>query len=93
MTCPKCGNLQCYICSKSCDYAHFNDVARGGKAGNCPLFDHGGTEVRHYEEVAKAEAAARDKVLKEDKEVDAAFLEFRTSESVRKDEERRKTKG
>lgn len=50
MICTKCSNIQCYICSKSCDYQHFNDSSRGGKAGNCPLFDgDNGVEQRHEE--------------------------------------------
>lgn len=93
MTCPTCRNLQCYICSKSCDYSHFNDPKRGGKVGNCPLFDQDGIEIRHSEEVKKAESAARSKVLQENGGIDAALLEFRTSEQVQKDEERRKNKG
>ncbi|ENH69046.1 hypothetical protein FOC1_g10010221 [Fusarium oxysporum f. sp. cubense race 1] len=30
MTCTRkgCGNVQCYVCSKSCDYDHFNDERR-----------------------------------------------------------------
>lgn len=47
MTCSKCKNVQCYICSKSCSYDHFNDTTRGGKVGNCPLFES--TEARHDE--------------------------------------------
>lgn len=36
MTCTRngCMNIQCYVCAKSCGYDHFNDVGRGGKAGN-----------------------------------------------------------
>lgn len=36
MTCTRngCMNIQCYVCSKSCGYDHFNDPGRGGKAGN-----------------------------------------------------------
>lgn len=48
MTCTKCRNVQCYVCSESCSYQHFDDSRRGGKVGNCPLFDDVG--VRHYEE-------------------------------------------
>ena len=35
-----CGNIQCYVCSKSCDYAHFNDKSRGGRDGQCPSVFH-----------------------------------------------------
>jgi len=36
MTCTRngCFNIQCYVCSKSCTYDHFNDPGRGGKLGN-----------------------------------------------------------
>ena len=36
MTCTRngCFNIQCYVCSKSCSYDHFNDPGRGGKPGN-----------------------------------------------------------
>ncbi|CAI0652538.1 unnamed protein product [Colletotrichum noveboracense] len=63
MTCTRlgCRNVQCYVCSKSCDYSHFDDSSRGGKKGNCPLFEK--TEVRHEKEVRKAEEDARQKVL------------------------------
>lgn len=93
MTCPTCSNLQCYVCSKSCTYTHFNDPARGGKKGNCPLFDEEGTEARHSKEVKKAESVARSRVLQENAELDAALLEFKTSKKVRADEERRKNQG
>ncbi|OHF00534.1 ubiquitin-conjugating enzyme [Colletotrichum orchidophilum] len=63
MTCTKqgCRNIQCYVCSKSCDYDHFDDRTRGGKQGNCPLFDD--VNVRHNEEVQNAEAKARQEIL------------------------------
>jgi TRIAD3 protein (E3 ubiquitin-protein ligase RNF216) len=49
MTCPKCGNTQCYVCGKDVrGYNHFD--------GGCPLQDNGG--VRHIEDVQKAEARA-----------------------------------
>lgn len=85
--------MQCYICSQSCDYAHFNDPNRGGKVGNCPLFDEDGTDALHLEQVKTAETAARSKVIQEDGEIDTALLDFRLSETVQKDEERLKVKG
>lgn len=62
MTCTRngCYNIQCYVCSKSCSYDHFNDSSRGGKPGNCPLFES--VEERHEDEVKKAEKNAMDKV-------------------------------
>lgn len=90
MTCtrPGCYNVQCYVCSKSCDYSHFDDSSRGGKKGNCPLFDN--VEERHGEEVQAAEANARKQVAQENPDIDAEALQFNFSEDVKKDEERRK---
>lgn len=90
MTCtrPGCRNVQCYVCSKSCDYTHFDDSSRGGKKGNCPLFDS--VEQRHEAEVRAAEEKARKQVEEENPGVDAKMLGFSFSEGVKKDEERRK---
>ncbi|KAK3307301.1 uncharacterized protein B0T15DRAFT_395501, partial [Chaetomium strumarium] len=86
---PGCGNMQCYVCSQSCrDYSHFNDPTRGGKSGNCPLFDN--VEQRHQTEVQAAEERARRQVVEENPEVEAELLEIRFSESVKKDDEKRK---
>jgi len=82
-----CHNVQCYVCHKSCDYAHFNDLARGGKDGNCPLFDS--VEDRHADEVRSAEARARKAVVEQNPEVDAELLEIKTSDRVKRDEEKR----
>lgn len=62
MTCTRngCYNIQCYVCSKSCQYDHFDDTRRGGKSGNCPLFEN--VEDRHNSEVEKAEKEALAKV-------------------------------
>lgn len=90
MTCTKCGNIQCYVCSRSCDYSHFNDTRRGGKAGNCDLFDkEGGVEARHQAEVSAAEEEARKKVQEEHKDLDPALLKFNESEKIKQDEARR----
>ncbi|POS78104.1 hypothetical protein DHEL01_v203504 [Diaporthe helianthi] len=90
MTCTKCRNIQCYVCSKSCDYSHFNDASRGGKTGNCPLFDDGhGVEKRHRDEVRAAEEQARKKALELHPEVRADLLEFQLSDKVKKDEEQK----
>ncbi|KAK1988823.1 hypothetical protein LZ30DRAFT_697700 [Colletotrichum cereale] len=76
MTCTaaNCRNIQCYVCSKSCDYSHFNDVNRGGRVGNCPLFDD--VDVRHEAEVKAAEDKARQKMLKSNSRVDIDLLKF-----------------
>ncbi|KAF5872764.1 putative ring finger protein [Botrytis fragariae] len=90
MTCTRngCYNVQCYVCSKSCNYDHFNDVRRGGKEGNCPLFES--VEERHNDEVKKAEKEALDKVRAEHPEYSEEDLRIKMSENVTKDDERRK---
>ncbi|KAF4981330.1 hypothetical protein FZEAL_2863 [Fusarium zealandicum] len=90
MTCTRrgCGNIQCYVCSKSCAYSHFNDVSRGGKKGNCPLFDC--VEDRHETDIKKAEEAARKKVLEEHPELDPELLKFAMSNEVSNDDALRK---
>ncbi len=90
MTCtrPGCGNIQCYVCHKSCDYNHFNDEARGGKKGNCPLFDD--TAERHDNEVRAAQRSAQDMVAEKHPDVDVRLLEIRLSDKVKLDDQRRK---
>ena len=88
MTCSRCHNIQCYVCHKSCDYAHFNDATRGGKTGNCPLFES--AEQRHEDEVRIAEEAARHQVAQQNPEIDADLLVISVSEKVKADEQRRK---
>lgn len=90
MTCTRsgCRNVQCYVCSKSCDYSHFDDSTRGGKKGNCPLFDS--VEERHRNEVHAAEEEARKKVTDENPGVDAELLKIDFSEKVKQDDDRRK---
>ncbi|KAF5647321.1 RING finger (TRIAD) [Fusarium sp. NRRL 52700] len=94
MTCTRkgCGNVQCYVCSKSCDYNHFNDESRGGKQGNCPLFES--AEERHESEVNAAEKAAKQKVLEENPELASApeLLNFNMSEKVKTDDMQRKSR-
>ncbi|WDK16935.1 RING finger protein [Colletotrichum graminicola] len=75
-TAANCRNIQCYVCSKSCDYSHFDDKSRGGKVGNCPLFDVADVRVRHESEVKAAEDKARKKVLESNHRVDRDFLKF-----------------
>lgn len=90
MTCTRngCRNVQCYVCGKSCEYNHFNDLSRGGKAGNCPLWDS--AEQRHEAEVKQAEEEARNKVLEENPDVDAEVFKIKVSDKVKEDEDRRK---
>jgi TRIAD3 protein (E3 ubiquitin-protein ligase RNF216) len=89
MNCP-CGNIQCYVCSKSCQYNHFDDERRGGKSGNCPLFDD--VQVRHEDETKRAEVIIVEKLKKEHPDVDPEDLEIRVSDAVKEDEENRKKK-
>ncbi|CAK3930414.1 Hypothetical predicted protein [Lecanosticta acicola] len=86
MTCPSCGNLQCYVCSQSLkDYNHFDQGPRGPNAdGNkrCPLYDN--VEERHEREVKEAEAAARAQVMEENPDVSADDLQIKVSDAVSK---------
>ena len=90
MTCsrPGCRNIQCYVCSKSCGYEHFDDRSRGGKAGNCPLFES--VEKRHEKEVREAEQMAVARIRAEHPEYTEEDLKINVSESVQNDEDRRK---
>ena len=92
MTCTRngCYNVQCYVCSKSCGYDHFNDSSRGGKPGNCPLFES--IEQRHDQEVSKAEKKALEKVRTEHPEYSEEDLKINMSENVMKDDAARKAK-
>ncbi len=90
MTCTRngCHNIQCYVCSKSCSYDHFDDRSRGGRTGNCPLFEN--VEERHEQEVKQAEKIALDKVRAEHPEYTEEDLMIKVSENVKRDDERRK---
>jgi TRIAD3 protein (E3 ubiquitin-protein ligase RNF216) len=83
-----CRNIQCYVCSKSCEYNHFDDSRRGGKKGNCPLFED--VEYRHENDVKRAEKEALDKVRAEHPEYTNEDLLVKMSEDVKKDDEQRK---
>ncbi|KAH7189383.1 uncharacterized protein B0J16DRAFT_383249 [Fusarium flagelliforme] len=89
MRCTKAGcyNVQCYVCSKSCGYNHFDRPERGGKVGNCPLFDN--VDERHVKEVEKAEAETKQKVLEENPGLEPEFLDLDFSSKVKEDEARR----
>ncbi|CAL3962936.1 unnamed protein product [Diplocarpon coronariae] len=90
MTCTSngCRNIQCYVCHKSCDYSHFNDQNRGGKVGNCPLFES--AEKRHDEEVTRAEKEILDQVLAAHPQYTIDDLKIKMSEDVKRDDENRK---
>jgi E3 ubiquitin-protein ligase RNF216 len=92
MTCTRngCGSVQCYVCSKSCGYDHFNDSNRGGKPGNCPLFEN--VEERHNTDIQKAEKTALDQVRAEHPEYTEEDLKIKVSTVVLKDEAARQAK-
>ncbi|KAK5109009.1 hypothetical protein LTR62_007643 [Meristemomyces frigidus] len=90
MSCPSCGNLQCYVCSETIkDYAHFDHNAPSGHAPaggpvkrKCPLYDN--VDERHEREVKEAKQAARKQVLEQNPELKHQDLEIEVSEAVRK---------
>lgn len=94
ITCTKCRNIQCYICSEDCvatatggTYAHFNDPSRGGKAGQCQLFDD--TETRHQEVVNAAQKAAIAKIQAEFPGYTEEELKINETAAEKEDRERR----
>lgn len=90
MMCMRCSSIQCYVCSKDITkdgYSHFNESARGGRPGQCPLFDN--TEQRHDEEVRKAEQKALDKVRAENPGFSEEELKVKVSDAVQKNERER----
>lgn len=95
MTCPSCGNLQCYVCSKTVsDYRHFADNydRHNGRNGSkkCPLHDD--TEKRHEDEVKQAEQDALKKVREEHPELAEEELKIQVSEAVQEADTRRRNK-
>ncbi|KAF0636609.1 hypothetical protein FPSE5266_07222 [Fusarium pseudograminearum] len=92
MTCskPNCRNVQCYVCHESCEYNHFDQPERGGKLGNCPLFED--SEMRHHEEVEEAEKNAKQKALQDNPDLEPEALDFNVSSNVKKDDDRRMKK-
>jgi TRIAD3 protein (E3 ubiquitin-protein ligase RNF216) len=88
MTCTRCGNIQCYVCSKNCGYDHFNDTTRGGKQGNCPLFDN--SDERHVNDRNKAKQERIAAIRAEHPEYTEEDLDIKMSEEVAKDDEKRR---
>ncbi|SMR58451.1 unnamed protein product [Zymoseptoria tritici ST99CH_1E4] len=88
MTCPSCGNLQCYVCSTSITcYSHFNHmpgvaVDPQNPSTKCPLYDN--SEERHEREVEAAEAAARAEVMEEQPDITQEDLDIKVSDAVKK---------
>jgi hypothetical protein len=76
MKCPKCGNLQCYICHKSINkegYKHFNE-RRDGEGGGCVLFEE--TAQIHQQNLTKAVEEAKKKIFEANPDVDFSDAEF-----------------
>lgn len=90
MTCsrPGCHNVQCYVCHQSCTYSHFDDSSRGGKKGNCPLFES--AEQRHEDEVKEAQDAAVKELTAKNPGIDVGLLKINLSARVLDDEKRRR---
>lgn len=89
MTCtvPTCRNVQCYICSKNCDYKHFGQKYLTID-GRCPLYDN--SEDRHEEEIKKAQEECTKLVQSERPDILPGSLEINMSNNVRQDEDRRR---
>ncbi|KAI0017601.1 hypothetical protein F4780DRAFT_577945 [Xylariomycetidae sp. FL0641] len=91
VSCPQCRTIHCDVCRKTVtDYSHFNDPNRGGKKGQCPLFDK--YEQRHQDEVNKAEEDTRKKVAEDNPEVDKDLLHIKVSDRVKEDEQSRNSR-
>ncbi|KAK3949096.1 hypothetical protein QBC32DRAFT_220507 [Pseudoneurospora amorphoporcata] len=82
MTCPRCRAMQCYVCRQPCDYSHFDDVNRGGKKGNCPLFEKQSLDEIHDKEAREAEERERKKLLEADPSINAQELEIKFDEKL-----------
>ncbi|KAL5409442.1 hypothetical protein PMIN04_011039 [Paraphaeosphaeria minitans] len=86
MSCPQCGNSQCYVCSKDIkDYNHFSD--HSASEGGCQLHDN--VEDRHEQEVKKAADEALAKALAENPGLSDADLMIHISDRVKQAEQRR----
>ena len=78
MTCTKCHNMQCYVCSKNVtNYEHFGN-------DKCPLHDN--HEARHEEEVQKAEKEALAKIRADRPDISEEELKIEVSDRVKKQE-------
>lgn len=86
MTCPvsTCGNVQCYICSKSCGYDHFN------RESGCVLYDN--IETRHEGDLRKAEEVARQKILEQNPDISDEQLRIEMSSIVKGDDDKRRAR-
>lgn len=89
MTCPSCGNRQCYVCSTSItDYNHFEGgrgavvPAPGIKAKKCPLYDN--VEERHEREIKAAADAEKAKIIVDNPDMAPDDMEIKVSDAVQK---------
>ncbi|CCC11730.1 unnamed protein product [Sordaria macrospora k-hell] len=75
---------ECYKCKnrQPCDYTHFDDVNRGGKKGNCPLFERESLDEIHDREAREAEERERMKLLEADPSINAQELEIKFDEKL-----------
>ncbi|KAF2266790.1 hypothetical protein CC78DRAFT_107591 [Lojkania enalia] len=86
MTCTKCGNVQCYVCSKDVkDYNHFGSENSNTR---CPLHDN--VEVRHEQEAKKAETEALARLRAEHPDIPEEELKIQVSDRVKSAEEARR---
>ncbi|RPA78594.1 hypothetical protein BJ508DRAFT_329072 [Ascobolus immersus RN42] len=87
MTCSKCSNIQCYICSENITgYQHFKEQ-NGGK-GNCVLHDN--TEARHEQEAEQAFKEVTARLRAEDPTISEEDLKIAVSETVKTAEAQKK---
>jgi len=82
-------SVNSYVCSRTVKgYEHFNDKARGGTSGNCPLFDN--VEERHEEEIQRAAEGAKERLRAEHPGLDDTDLEIHLSDEVKRREQERR---
>ncbi|KAF1996868.1 hypothetical protein P154DRAFT_442343 [Amniculicola lignicola CBS 123094] len=85
MTCTKCRNVQCYVCSKNVtDYNHFGS---NDNRNRCPLHDN--VEKRHQDEIKKAEADALARIRAEHPDIPEEELQIKVSDVVKASEQAR----
>ncbi|KAF2869837.1 hypothetical protein BDV95DRAFT_88909 [Massariosphaeria phaeospora] len=85
MSCSRCRNVQCYVCSKDVtDYNHFSDAINSSR---CPLHDN--VESRHEQEVKKAAEEATAKVRAENPGLSETDVMIQVSDRVKQAEQAR----
>ena len=84
MTCPQCGNLQCYLCGVdvTANYAHFHTPN-----SKCPVYStEMSLEDQHAQEVKAAAETAQAEVLREHPELDKEDLDIKFFDNAAKAE-------